>query len=89
MNEPKDWPHIRCKLSCKIGRDALDGKGLDATASDQMTFSIYSLLGAGGGADELLLLQLNRNYDYDIITRGGSSKLDARTHGRTRTSAQA
>lgn len=77
MNEPKDWPHIRCKLSCKIGRDAL------------MTFSIYSLLGAGGGADELLLLQLNRNYDYDIITRGGSSKLDARTHGRTRTSAQA
>lgn len=35
MNEPKDWPHIRCKLSCKIGRDAL------------MTFSIYSLLGAG------------------------------------------
>jgi hypothetical protein len=35
VNEPKDWPHIRCKLSCKIGRDAL------------MTFSIYSLLGAG------------------------------------------
>jgi hypothetical protein len=46
VNEPKDWPHIRCKLSCEIGRDALDGKGLDATASDQMTFSIYSLLGA-------------------------------------------
>jgi hypothetical protein len=46
MNEPKDWPHIRCKLSCKIGRDALDGKGLYVTASDQMTFSIYSLLGA-------------------------------------------
>ena len=64
MNEPKDWPHIRCKPSCKIGRDALDGKGLDATASDQMTFSIYSLLGAGGGADELLLLQLN---EYESI----------------------
>ena len=34
MNEPKDWPHIRCKLSCKIGRDALD---------------VFDLLAARGG----------------------------------------
>jgi len=46
MNEPKDGPHTRFKLSCAVGRDALDGKELDATSSDQMAFSIYSLLGA-------------------------------------------
>jgi len=43
---PREWFAYRCKLSCKIGRDALDGKTKAPQGVSPLEYAVFNLLHA-------------------------------------------
>jgi hypothetical protein len=41
-----EWAAYRCQLSCKIGRDALEGKTKSPAGVSAMEYALYNLLHA-------------------------------------------
>lgn len=43
---PAEWSAYRCQLSCKIGRDALEGKTQPPTGCSPLEYAVFNLLHA-------------------------------------------
>lgn len=43
---PEEWAAYRCKLSCRIGRDALEGKTQTPVGITRLEYAVYNLLHA-------------------------------------------
>jgi hypothetical protein len=43
---PAEWSAYRCQLSCKIGRDALDGKTQPPAGCSPLEYAVFNLLHA-------------------------------------------
>jgi hypothetical protein len=43
---PREWAAHRCKLSCQIGRDALDGKTKSPPGVSPLEYAVFNLLHA-------------------------------------------
>jgi hypothetical protein len=46
METPAEWSAYRCQLSCKIGRDALEGKTQPPAGCSPLEYAVFNLLHA-------------------------------------------
>jgi len=51
---PEEWAAYRCKLSCRIGRDVLDGKTATPPGVSRLEYAMFNLLHA---VEELAAIQ--------------------------------
>jgi hypothetical protein len=57
-----EWAACRCRLSCKVGRDVLDGKTAPPPGTSPLEYAVYNLLHSVEELSWILLYERDHSF---------------------------